>query len=171
MTVQQRRLVLLARPHPMIVGEMQRFLRENDYEPLPLPGVTEKPHADERQIVAGVISTSLTSHVHEPVEEVARRLRAWYPDLPLVIATIAERKLMGTAVARRLHSTLGTTGVLDVLEVSPRDERLGSPDHVLLLHRSDLAEGDGSSHAALVLGRHLAPQRERTALRAATAPI
>lgn len=169
MMFRQRRLVLLARPHPMIVSEMQRFLRQNDYEPLPLLGLTEKPQADERQIVAGVISTSLTSHVHEPVEEVARRLRAWYPDLPLVIATIAERKMMGKAVARKLRSALGTAGVLDVAEVSPGDERLGRPDHVLLLHRSDLPVGDESSGVGLVLRRHLAAYSERAAVGLAAA--
>lgn len=154
MILAQRPVVLLARPHPMIVTEMRSFLDENGYEPLPLSNLAERPETQGRPIAAGVISTSLTSQVREPVEEVALRLREWYPDLPLVIATIAERQMIARAVARKLCDAVGTVAVLDVLEVSPADARLGSPEHVLLLHRSDLS-GERSAEVGGVLRRHL----------------
>lgn len=163
MTLTQRPIVLLARPHPMIVTEMRRFLEENDYEPLPLSELLEKPREDPRAITGGVISTSLTSKVREPVEEVARRLREWYPDLPLVFATIGERQVMARALARKLRSAIGTLGVLDALEVRESDERLGRPDHVLLLHRDDLVVSAGSSEIPLVVKRHLAGISARVA--------
>lgn len=140
---------------------MQKFLGESGYEPLPLAALTERPDAEQHQVAGGVISTSLTSRIHEPVEEVALRLREWYPGLPLVIATIAERKVMGRAVARKLHAALGTAGILDAREVGPRDERLGRSDHVLLLHRADLSAENGSPDVMLVLRRHLAADAGR----------
>lgn len=114
-----------------------------------------------------MISTSLTSSVREPVEEVARRLREWYPELPLVFATIGERQVMARALARKLRSATGTLGVLDALEVSAGDARLGRTDHVLLLHRADLA-GAGPSEVPLVVRRHLAGISARATGRPAT---
>jgi hypothetical protein len=159
MTIPQHPLVLLARPHPMIVEQMRHFLTENGYEPLPLNTLETRPEAAGSSVAGGVISTSLASQIQEPVEAVAQRVRGWYPDLPLVVTTLADRHTMARALSRKLGLAIGAPGVIDALEVDPADQRLGRPDHVLLLHRSDLIGGDGSAAIGAVLRRHLAGAR------------
>ena len=137
------RKLLLARPHPFIMGPMADALTQGGFLPVARSaGAT--PSLDD-DIVGAVISTAVVSSVPEHYADVYITIRNRCPTLPVVFATL----LVAEQFAAVLRDALARRGAsIDVatLEALVRGDAMErTPRLVLLVDKSAMER-----HAALV---------------------
>lgn len=148
--------VLLARPHPSIVGSMSRFLSDAGYEPRPLTSLEEMADWDAAGVAAVVVSTSVTSAIQGSFEQVVRQAVRLLPGVPLVFATVVE-----PIHARRvLSETLDAHGIPVLIHIVGEGRQLPAVSErqtlALLISRQDLDDDVHCRRAAAAFDALLA---------------
>lgn len=146
--------VLLARPHPIIVGEMLPMLEKSGYTPLKLEHIADLPRLAQRAHGA-VISLAISSSIAETPEEVYLQLRRHAPNTPVVFAALLEF----TRAARTLEKIAQRAGIqatiLGVDKSSDSSAKLGKPTTFFYVNKEDLASPEYKALAARLIQRHL----------------
>ena len=132
--------VLLARPHPSIVGAMSRFLANAGYVPRSLTSLDELAKWNPKDVAAIVVSTSVSSAVQGSFDEVVRQAVTRLPGVPLVFATVVEAE----HARRVLSDTLDARGIpVCIHTVGEQSRPASGPENgpaALLLNRHDLED-------------------------------
>jgi len=145
--------VLLARPHPFIVADMKAFLTRNGYVPNPLSSLDQLSGL-KGSIKGAVISTSVTSSVSESTEDVIKGIRAKFPHVPIVLATLIEFDAVVKTMERSIITALPGAKLLPVAAASEAQPALGKDKGLLVIRRGDLIDKTLSSIADRLLLRH-----------------
>src|SRR5438552_2276016 len=117
------KIVILGRPHPMIVESMKEFMKRNGYEPFPLSKIGDLkniPHTGK--IHGAVISTAVESVVKESYIEVFQEIRKLYPEIPVLFATIGKVEGM----AKILSMTLSKIVPDSILHIAAQNIQLNN---------------------------------------------
>ncbi|MBI2566588.1 MAG: hypothetical protein HYV63_06110 [Candidatus Schekmanbacteria bacterium] len=147
------RNVLIARPHPFIVGDMKPFLESAGYTTVKLPSLSNL-RSQTATACGSVVSMAVASSIAASAEDVVAELRQVAPRLPVALAGLLELDQIRSLVERmgaRLGSTLVVVGASagDV-----NDAVLGTPNAFVYVSRSDLITPDRRAQATRVLQRH-----------------
>ncbi len=147
--------VLLARPHPRIFSLMQPWLTGLGFDPFPCAALTDVARAPAEGVRGAVISMTPASSVYEGAADVLRTMRERYPGLPVLLATIADRRAMLQSLEASLgqRSNAGLT-IRWIGEVFPTSTGVGTSHLGLLIHRDDLLDPARAKEAGQVLLQH-----------------
>lgn len=152
--------VLLARPHPNLVEVMQEWLRATELVPLAAHTEADLRAVPVEHLAGAVVSAGILSEVGLPVVGVVKALRDRDPELPLLIATIADPDAMARSMTRILAS-FGELRVEPLRDLEPTDLRLGEPTLLVLLTKEDLLDPIRRTKAQIIVRRHLRLRRWR----------
>lgn len=147
--------IVLARPHPFIVSQMQPFLADLGYSGEKLERLEDLDGSLDSNTRGAVISLAVTSSLGESAEAVFLKLRQLRAQLPVLFVA-----LLDFAQAQRaLQQLAGTAGVaqpvlIDVSEANVRNAMLGKSGAFFYIGRKDLENPARRALAAKMLESH-----------------
>jgi hypothetical protein len=152
MTIGQK--VLLARPHPFIVGEMKPLLISAGYTPSPLSDIAEISSGELNGSKGAVISVAVSSVMPESAETVFGALRASIPKLPIVFAGLNDIDVARRTIERLVKQSVANPTVIAVGSNNVREIRSGQTDVFLYIQKDVLKTEEGIETARQMLKRH-----------------
>lgn len=147
------RIVLLARPHPIIISEMRPFLELAGFAPKRLDSLTMFKSSNE-SISGAIISLAVLSSIEDTAEAVFSGIRKYAPRLPILFAAMLDFSAMKGALRRiaKLNNIEAT-----ILGVDPSNDNhpdLGKPNTLVYLSMGDLTTPIRSVLASKIVQRH-----------------
>lgn len=147
------KIVLLARPHPIIISEMRPFLERAGFAPKRLDSLSMFKSSNE-PISGAIISLAVSSSIEDTAEAVFSGIRKYAPRLPILFAAMLDFSAMKGALRRiaKLNNIEAT-----ILGVDPANDNhpdLGKPNTLVYLSMGDLTTPIRSVLAAKIVQRH-----------------
>lgn len=144
--------VVLARPHPFVVGEMAQFLAELKVTPKRAESLD-----DIAPMLTGakgvVISTAVTSTIPEDAEAVYEHVRSLNPTVPIIFAGLLplERSIKSLLhIQRHEPSATGVAGSL----TEHGTPRFGTAGTFVYFSKDDLNQADTRAAAISIVRKH-----------------
>ncbi len=148
--------VVLARPHPMIVREMQEFLKRNGYNAVATEDLSEITRLGKAGAVGVVISTTVVAGTNASHGDMLTAVRSALPSIPILVATL----LPGETLARNLGHTLGTMiPPADLIQADTgnlNNTKLGTNAGILAVHRDDITKPASQDLSDRLIRKHFA---------------
>ena len=146
-----KKKVILARPNPLIVDRMKKFLDRNGFEPVTIHDLEELKHlSSSREIKGAIISTSSISEVDEPVEEVISELNRKMPFVPVAFASLADFYSISGMLNKAISRLSYNAELINVNEKALSSGKLGRKGAFVVLQKEDLNRGEADE----VIGKH-----------------
>lgn len=145
--------ILLARPHPFIVKEMQPFLEQNGFSAKKLVSLSELP-SNVAGLSGAIISLAVESSVNETVEAVFSELRRVSPNVPVLFAAMLTFDAMKGVLRRLAKSNEIEATILGVDLASKGHPDLGKPNTFLYLSNSDFVTPEKRALATKIIQQH-----------------
>ncbi len=132
------KIIILGRPHPMIVESMKEFMERNGYEPFAISKIQDLKNIPHTGKVHGaVISTAVKSVVKESYIEVFQEIRKLYPDLPVLFATIGNAESMAKILSLTLSKIIKDS-VLYIADHNTQLNNLNLKKTFLIINRENI---------------------------------
>ncbi len=145
--------VLLARPHPFIVGDMIPFLEQDGYKTIKLDKLDDLP-AQAGAAAGAIVSLAVTSSIGESAGAVLRRLMMHAPRLPLLFASMLALD-QARAGLERIARQAGVPALILGADATPEAAaRLGRQETFLYVSKDDLALPERRASALRLVRRH-----------------
>ncbi|MCO6179529.1 hypothetical protein [Ciceribacter sp. RN22] len=146
------RQVLLARPHPFIVGEMKPWLEQGGYS------VKRPDHVDDlashaRACAGAVISLAVSSSIAASAADVVKIVRQANPSLPILFAALRPYSQIRPEIERLLQG-LGIAGAVLGADQGTGSLLPGGSKMFLYVSKDDLSDATRSSTARALLVKH-----------------
>ncbi|KPQ02059.1 MAG: hypothetical protein HLUCCO02_05185 [Idiomarinaceae bacterium HL-53] len=144
--------IVLARPHPFVVGEMATFLAEMNV------GVRKLNHLDELSEVlvnakAAVISTAVTSPIGEDAPTVYAKIRELNANIPIVFAGLLPLERTYKMIEHMMKNEPTPHGLVGIHE-RVGNPKLNSSGTALYFHKEDLLQLEYRKMASKLLKQH-----------------
>ncbi|MGL1887667.1 MAG: hypothetical protein OCD76_14215 [Reichenbachiella sp.] len=149
-TVNMIKKVLLARPNPFIVNEMQGFIKDCEFDPTPLHDLEQLSNYDRNEVAGIVISTAVNSTVKENFTETLKEVIDTYPALPIVIATLMPTDKIKKTTDFFLQNNSFNHELHSVQEVLTKN-KLEPKNTMLILEKSMLIDQSHYSHSKEII--------------------
>lgn len=145
--------VLLARPHPFIVTEMQPLLKQGGFSAVKLERLTDLP-VKIKNAKGAVISLALASPIPESPQTVFAKLRQSAPTVPVLFAALLDFSM----ASRTLEELAKQAGIqATILAMDARTDgsiALGKPSTFLYVSNADLASVERKALVARLIQQH-----------------
>ncbi len=147
--------IVLARPHPFIVSQMQPFLADLGYSGEKLERLEDLDGSLDSDIRGAVISLAVTSSLGDSAETVFLRLRQLRAKLPVLFVALLDFSQVQSAL-RQLAEAAGVAQpfLLEATEANARNAMLGKSEAFFYIGRKDLEDPVRRAAAARMLERH-----------------
>jgi len=150
--VYMNNFIVLARPHPFVVGEMATFLAEMNI------GVRKLNHLDELSEAlvnakAAVISTAVTSPIGEDAPTVYAKVRELNANIPIVFAGLLPLERTHKMIEHMMKNEPAPHGLVGIHE-QIGTPRLNSSGTALYFHKEDLSQESQRKLASKLLKQH-----------------
>lgn len=147
--------IVLARPHPFIVSQMQPFLADLGYSGEKLERLEDLDDSLDSNTRGVVISLAVTSSLGDSAEAVFLRLRQLRAQLPVLFVALLDFPQVQRALLKLAEAAgVAQPVLLEVTETNVRNAVLGKSDVFFYIGRKDLEDPVRRATAAQMLERH-----------------
>ncbi|MEK7432600.1 MAG: hypothetical protein AABZ74_05660 [Cyanobacteriota bacterium] len=132
-------IVILARPHNIIVDTIKELLTRNNYIPKPLKNLTDINEINYLNKVKGVvISTAVVSEIKESYIETFYEIRKKLPYVPIIFATLVNNENMSKLISLSLSRTIKDFKIFKINNETILDNSLGSFSSFILISKEEI---------------------------------
>jgi hypothetical protein len=136
------KIIIMARPHPIIAGAMKEFIIRNGYEPFVLNKLEDlKNIPNNAKVYGAVISTAVDSVIKESYIEVFNEINKFYPNKPVIFTTIGKMEVITKIVSLSLSKVIKDF-VIHIVDKDIKLSDLSSEKNFLIINNESITNSE-----------------------------
>lgn len=137
--INDKNIVILARPHSIIVDTIKNYLVRNNYTTHSLKTLSEINEINYLDKVKGVvISTAVNSEVKESYIETFSEIRKKLPNVPIIFTTVVNNENMSKLISLTISRIIENFKIFKINNESLLDNSLGSISSFVLVSKEEI---------------------------------